>query len=248
MHLHLISLSGVGSSGKDTAADFLVANHNFCKIAFADELKRILCRLYPHMTRDHLWGPSMLRGAPIKQYPTNEKTFDNCLECSEDLKYYYDFEDNNPIPYWRCKEHGRTQFFITARHALTRLDCLREMYPNTYIDFTMRDVELIKNGWDYDPYEGILSTFKKYKGIVITDNRWPNGYGGVAVRNVGGVLLRMKRGQGLKGTPGKHSSETFQRDCPDSFFDYVADNREWSLDQLSSFMDKIVKELDSKSK
>ena len=84
---------------------------------------------------------------------------------------------------------------------------------------------------------------KDYKGFVIPDNRWPNGAGGKGVREAGGVLLRMKRGEGLQGSAGKHSSETIQQECPDDIFDYVADNRDWSHDELKEYMDFIVEDM-----
>jgi len=52
--MKIIAISGLAGSGKDTAADFLVKNHGFCKISFADEMKRIVMRLYPKITNNDL--------------------------------------------------------------------------------------------------------------------------------------------------------------------------------------------------
>lgn len=41
-----IGLHGLPGTGKDTLADYLVATHGFTKVAFADRLKRELCRIF----------------------------------------------------------------------------------------------------------------------------------------------------------------------------------------------------------
>jgi hypothetical protein len=61
--MNLIGLAGVASSGKDTAAAVLVERFGFCRIALADEMKRICARLF-HWSSDRLWGPSERRNEP----------------------------------------------------------------------------------------------------------------------------------------------------------------------------------------
>jgi hypothetical protein len=68
----IIGLCGPAGSGKDTAADFLVKNHGFVKVAFADPLKRI-CKDVFAFTDGQLWGPSEKRNAPDKRYPRNDR-------------------------------------------------------------------------------------------------------------------------------------------------------------------------------
>ena len=48
-HTAVIGLMGQKQSGKDTVADFLVSNHGFMKIAFADALKDSLIALDPYL-------------------------------------------------------------------------------------------------------------------------------------------------------------------------------------------------------
>lgn len=43
----ILGLTGYASSGKDTVADYLVANYGFTKIAYADKLKEFLMRQNP---------------------------------------------------------------------------------------------------------------------------------------------------------------------------------------------------------
>jgi hypothetical protein len=45
----IIGLAGVARSGKDTLADYLVDNHGFVKVAFADPMREALFRLSPRI-------------------------------------------------------------------------------------------------------------------------------------------------------------------------------------------------------
>ena len=66
--MNIVGLGYKAGVGKDTAADLLVAEFGFVKIAVADELKRVVKRLWPDFTREHLWGPSEMRNVPLPQY------------------------------------------------------------------------------------------------------------------------------------------------------------------------------------
>src|SRR5690348_4750212 len=63
----IIGIVGKAGSGKDTAADILIKNHNFCKIAFADPLKRFCKELFD-FSEDQLWGSSDKRSVPDERY------------------------------------------------------------------------------------------------------------------------------------------------------------------------------------
>ena len=51
----LIGIIGKKYSGKDTAADYLVTNHNFTKMAFADPVKKITKELF-NFNNEQLYG------------------------------------------------------------------------------------------------------------------------------------------------------------------------------------------------
>ena len=51
----LIGIVGKKYSGKDTAADYLVANHNFTKMAFADPVKKVAKELF-NFNDEQLYG------------------------------------------------------------------------------------------------------------------------------------------------------------------------------------------------
>ena len=62
----IVGITGLAGSGKDTAADFLVKNHGFVKVALADVLKRA-CKEFFAFTDEQLWGPSEKRNAIDKE-------------------------------------------------------------------------------------------------------------------------------------------------------------------------------------
>jgi len=64
----IIGLGREAGSGKDTAADVLVADFGWTKVGFADELKRLVMRLWPLWGEDDLWGSSELRNVPRAEY------------------------------------------------------------------------------------------------------------------------------------------------------------------------------------
>ena len=76
----LIGIVGKKYSGKDTAADYLVANHNFTKMAFADPVKKVAKelfnfndeQLYGNLKEatDERWGIS-----PQRSFPENWNRF-----------------------------------------------------------------------------------------------------------------------------------------------------------------------------
>jgi hypothetical protein len=53
--VQLISFAGKMGSGKDTCADFLVENHGYTKLAFADTLKQMAMDLTPGLTREQCY-------------------------------------------------------------------------------------------------------------------------------------------------------------------------------------------------
>jgi hypothetical protein len=59
----IVGICGNAGSGKDTAADILIARHGFVRVAFADPMKRFVRDLYG-WSDEQLWGPSEFRNAP----------------------------------------------------------------------------------------------------------------------------------------------------------------------------------------
>lgn len=63
----IIGICGQAGSGKDTAADFLVKDHGFAKVSFADPMKRF-CQEIFDFTDEQLWGSSQFRNAPDSRF------------------------------------------------------------------------------------------------------------------------------------------------------------------------------------
>jgi hypothetical protein len=55
----IIGISGYARSGKDTVANYLVENHGFTRLAFADSMREALLRLNPNITVSGVQGVSL---------------------------------------------------------------------------------------------------------------------------------------------------------------------------------------------
>lgn len=246
----IVGFAGRAGSGKDTSADFLVKNHGFVKVAFADEIKRTCARLFPRMTRDHLWGPSDMRNVALTDYSRPHGPWirvgeeERCACCNVGR-----FSD----------ELLQQQCYLTARFACQYLgtEFGRLCYPSTWTDITMKAAARLM-GWSaspvtftYTPWHGlspIPSEAPRPRGIVISDLRWPTGNEGTAIREAGGILVTLKRGDGLAGATGAHESEKAVSETPDSFYDEVIDNREYTLEQLDEHLGKLAKKYSERRK
>ena len=62
----ILGLCGYKGSGKDTIADYLVKNHSFIKLSFADALKDMVCVLFS-------WDRELLQGSTDKSRDWREK-------------------------------------------------------------------------------------------------------------------------------------------------------------------------------
>lgn len=56
MSRSIIGLTGKKQSGKDTAASILIREYDFLSLAFADEIKAFIFKMYPMIREEHLWG------------------------------------------------------------------------------------------------------------------------------------------------------------------------------------------------
>ncbi len=251
----IVGVCGLAGSGKDTTANFLARHGNFTKVAFADPLKRICLDVYK-FTDAQLWGPSEMRNAPDMRYPRPHGPFknDKCLCCGVDCG-----GEN-----WRSLKDNIASLppcYLTARFALQQLgsEWGRDCYPPTWVEYAI-DVSdrLSRGGYTYDYRRG-LSSFslasngpggekeiedafdRSKRDTVISDVRFKNEV--AAIKAKGGKVIRVMRGQGLEGAVGAHRSETEQAEIPVDAFNYVIDNREWSIKQLEAYLIDLVIEL-----
>ena len=226
----IIGFCGQAGSGKDTSADFLVKNDLFVKVAFADPLKRICQEVYD-FTDDQLWGPSSSRNAPDLRYPRVK--FEN-----------YPFM--SPQDAADIVGPG-TPAYLTPRYALQQLgtEWGRNCFDNTWVDYALRIHDRLQKGdCYYDTKSGLRFTTSMVswatpkKDVVISDVRFKNEID--AIKKAGGLVIKLLRGEGLEGAAGQHKSETELQGIPLESFDFILDNREWTLDQLESRLHNLV--------
>lgn len=227
----IIGICGLAGSGKSTAADFLVRNHGFVSLAFADPLKRIARDVYD-FTDEQLWGPSSARNTPDKRYPRKE--------VMKELAFGVFHEEETRVEY------------LTPRFALQQLgtEWGRTCYPNTWADLALRTANkiLYQSGilrsvyWNYDAKQGLYTTCTpegpKPKGVVISDVRFINEV--VAINAAGGQVYQMTRGFGLEGAAGQHKSEQEMKSIPSNLFKGQIDNKEWTLEELEFHMNWLA--------
>jgi hypothetical protein len=209
----LVAINAEAGSGKSTVADLLARKHEFVAVALADEMKRILAKVYG-FSRDQLWGPSAMRNEADKRYPRP------CRVC-----HGIGRDDRSTLSVPPCFACGGSGFTcLTPRQALQELgDWGRAQYPDTWVSTTLRDIDLLMSeNARYGVYD-VLGMGPGSGRFVIPDARYRNEL--VAIRAKGGRLLRIKGvHQPMPGEFSGHSSEKEQKGIPDDYFDVVVMN------------------------
>lgn len=190
----IVGILGLAGSGKDTAANFLIDNHNFVRISFADPIKRV-CRDIFDFSEEQLWGPSAKRNEPDPRYPRPDGS---CLTPREALQKL-------------GSEWGRTCYpnvwvEYAIRIANTILDSPRSFdYQKT--------LGIIPSDRSHNPVQG----------VVIPDCRFVNEVNAVKNAK-GTMIRIVREGAGLSGNAALHDSELEQQSIPDSEFNYIVEN------------------------
>jgi hypothetical protein len=242
----IIGLCGPAGSGKDTAADFLVKNHGFAKVAFADPLKRI-CKDVFAFTDEQLWGPSEKRNAVDERFKNIPHVWGPiisgmsiCQRCGCWSREIYVKDGQHVIK--GSQEH--TDCVLTTRYALQRLgtEWGRDCYPDVWVDYALRTATRLladdrddPNGVNYySQKSGLLFVggLQKPKGVVISDVRFKNEVR--AINAAGGAVFLMKRPTTLEGAAAKHLSETAFSTIPEDYFSFTINN-DGTLDELERF-------------
>jgi len=226
----ILGISGFSGTGKDIAADFLVKNHGFTKVALADPLKRV-CKDVFDFSEEQLWGSSEKRNEPDKRYPrlhTWEGPGIKCFCCGDSIR-------------------DESQCYLTPRYALQLLgtEWGRACYPDIWVEYGLRVAkDLLEYGEDfgYFPATGVFprprSSFggNPHKGVVIPDVRFKNEI--AAIKKAGGKVVRIKR-TGYEKPTWDHPSELEQTEVPDEEFDYILLNS-GTISDLTGAVDTMV--------
>ncbi len=234
--MKIFALSGFKQSGKDTAAEYLIKNHNFCKIAFADPLKDMVAVEY-NIPREHCDDPK-LKEAPLEQYPVIPKD-DFTLNLSKWLyKEFRTTEGHMPSDYYIDNSGaflgviGRDikQLYWTPRSL-----CILKGSTNRAVDsgyWVNRAIEYIKSEIE-DP--SCNNTGNWHEGVVISDCRYRNeieqlkqAFG----KNL--VTIRINRFDSV------NSTDPSERDLDNYKFDLVIDNK-GTLEEFLVKVERFIK-------
>lgn len=185
----IVGLLGQAGSGKDATADFMVKNHGFVKVAFADPLKRI-CRDVFQFSKEQLWGPSEKRNAPDPRWPHGAQSYRDAAErefrlgiaCAKNCATWRDHA--GVIEHFTSALQYADEGWLTPRRALQRLGTEWGRYcsPDIWVEYALRTADtLLKNPGGnplfYDPMLGIRSRYvsdPEVGGVVISDVRFRN--------------------------------------------------------------------------
>lgn len=249
MEFLVLTFVGESGSGKDLCGQWVVDNKEFCRVAFADPLKRF-CRLVFQFSDQQLWGPSQFRNEDVAMdweearvrlgmgIPSWVDTL--ALTNIEKANYAAIVDD------WftECRRRGDK---ISPRVALQLLgtEYGRSFKKSLWMDTLFkRVVPWIREGLGYSKKEGPTNEFRHHRGVVITDCRFKNEM--QASKDNGAKvikLIRLSREEqpaeefGISG----HASEAEQRSIPEDYYDVVLRMKE-GLDnvhhRLLSMFDK----------
>src|SRR6476619_2210317 len=170
----VVGFCGEANVGKDTAADFLVKNHGFVKVALADPLKRICKEVYG-FSDNQLWGPSKERNKPDERYP----------------RILIESLDDPSLKRVEC---------LTPRYALQKLgtEWGRDCYKNTWVNYCRRVAEKLLDGpsHEYNYYSAahgltFVGGYQQPRGVVISDVRFRNEID--AIHAAGGKVVKIVR-------------------------------------------------------
>lgn len=243
----ILGLCGLAGAGKDTVADFLVKDHGFVKVAFADPLKRI-CKEVFDFTDQQLWGPSSERNKSDERYPRQVSCHWSRTEGSEPFTCQYCGERTESAVAM-MERACPARAFLTPRHALQQLgtEWGRECYPNIWAEYALRvaDKLLHKSGilrsvhYHYDQMDGLQSTSvplgPKPKGVVIPDVRFQSEVD--AIRTAGGFVWKIERPTaGLQGAAAAHVSEQEHLSIPPESFSFLLNNKNGPLPELEQLV------------
>ena len=180
-----LALSGISGSGKDYLAKHLIKNHQFTRVSFSDQLKKLAKLIYPWMEQDYPEFEKELplnvvtsRGEKITLTPRQIWLKLNCLRDIEDGLFIRMLEeemalknsDNIVISDIRtkhefnwCVKNGFTTVYINP----TKYIYERNSFDNQIMEFQeLTDFEFVNN---FDGLEG----FEKFIQLIKDNSNEP---------------------------------------------------------------------------
>jgi hypothetical protein len=223
----IIALSGFKGSGKDICADFLVKNHGFKRVSFADALKDMVASEFG-ITRSWLDDPSR-KEFPIHWLPVESKDEFTKMIHTFMVREFKTFKNFSPDPGYVRVENGKLESFIHDRW--------EQLYQ------TPRSLAILKGSvnrsvksdyWVRKAIEDINSVDGKY---VISDLRYRSEID--QLKEAFGEVLTTVRIERFDSSP---SSDPSELDLNDSKFDHYLNNKKTKEEvfaQLKEILDKL---------
>jgi hypothetical protein len=209
-----VAFCGFKGSGKDTAADHLVERFGYTKISLSYPLK-VACKNIFDFSDEALWGASQFREEPDPRYVFSGK---NPVDGTPLLKVA-----RNERHYWLRESDGEWfPKFVSPRVALQTLgtEWGRRLYESIWLDACINHIRNTGN----DKH-------------TIPDVRFRNELAGI--RNAGGVIVRLLRGE----RQSSHPSELEMESIPLEDFDFVVNNtgsKEYLFGSLDDLIEAVL--------
>jgi len=247
----IVGISGQLGSGKDSAADRLVDEFGFVKVALADPLKRYAFRVFD-FTEQQLWGPSEFRNTPDGRSRFHTWWADVTERAAEYNPVFVEelFPEEGDVKTaalealegWLkllATEHPRLSPRVMLQSLGTEWG--RTVKSDIWISHAIEVSEyLLEGGLVYDRLAGLFTSEASDppSGVVISDVRFHNEL--ERIKEANGFLIRIKRPDtdnraGVTGIEG-HPSEKQQKSFDDELFNYVIVN-DGTLDRFIADID-----------
>ena len=235
-------INGEAGHGKDLVADWLCDHFHFCKVGFADVMKRFSQKLF-NFTDDQLWGPSDKRNAKDdrKVWDAAVQNFQNVagILISEAVPASQGIGAYKSLLTWfssirkQC-EGGKLEFSPRTILQTLGTEWGRNISPDLWSTFVFeRVLPLLKAGYTYSQRHGVGAKMPiPYRGVVIADVRFISEINTIKV--FGGTVARVKRMSLINkeadiGGVKNHVSEKEMKGIPDSDFDYCFEMPEGTI-------------------
>lgn len=229
MNFRVIALSGWKQSGKDTAAEYLINNKKFTRVAFADVLKERVAKDY-NIPLESLYK-NELKEQPLLTHPVNPKDDFSLNICNFMFREFRSehgeipqevFVDTDGSFLGIVKGGMPVPLYQTPRSlAIFEGSTKRTIFPNYWTDQAISQISKIKGNNDVN----IVDT-----SIVITDLRYRNEVDQLR-QAFGDKLLTVR----INRFEDCASDDPSERDLDNHTFDVTIENK----DTLESFIGKV---------
>lgn len=271
MNTHpILGIYGKAGSGKDTAADRLIEHHGFCRVSFADPLKRFAMDVFD-FSETTLWGDSDLRNKRDNRYTSYclHKGLDKNWRLASDRYEQHaetwldDVMPNAVKDRDKVRQDLDTWFHWLGTHYGSKLSPRivlqtlgtefgrSSLGHSVWVDYAIQVSKTLLAGRDahgnfvdYSQPDGLFvsDSPNSYKGVVLADVRYQNEFD--AVHMAGGSTIKIVR-DSIESAVGidNHSSETALDHLDPERFGMVVYNNK-SIGDLHQTVDFFVNILD----